>query len=278
MLMTPSSLELRGPRHLMKCLAALEIDPMQTKVHHLWLDDDYRVLSHTESAEIVDDASHVIVVVVDSEHSWTAPRAEHRLEILNALAESIHVLDILYIHHDHWRSLLCADDDCCPDQGHAINNGGIQPHRAALFAAWQSWLISGGIPLASRHQAVHSLRDLALRDALLALMVTKSETLAAWPRLEMDEALAMSAAYLSVKASAAYLSGERDEATKCLAAAQRLEPDYSLARLLRQALDSDAPAAIVISAFSKYTPEELLSRATHDIDLGNEQELRIQDS
>lgn len=70
------------------------------------------------------------------------------------------VRDLLHLDEGRWRSLMCADDACCPAVGRVLDDG-VQLAVAAEFAA------AGHAPLAARADVVASLApDAATKDRL----------------------------------------------------------------------------------------------------------------
>jgi hypothetical protein len=264
--LTTTPLQLRGPRHLVKNLDALGIDPARDGEHFIALDDEHFVRGVFEDSHACTGFQNVIYLVVDNQKSF-----EDGPDISNISARvpnSVHLLDALQLHQFKWRSLMCSDTTCCPLEGLPCEGESqSMPRRRALYAQWQAWLLTGEIPEQQRDTAVSSLRDLALRDAMLAGLVYSPNAISQWQNIFSRLPDISTAPLLGIMASVEFLLQRREKAHELLCCALEIEPQYSLAKLLLQAIDSDAPDDIVLSAFAKYTPEELLARATVDCEI-----------
>ncbi len=256
-------LTLRGPRHLMSSLDMLEIDTEIDAVHYLWLNDKHQITGHSQTQEPPED-DNLIVVQVDNRNPWSDSDKAWQSEV----SDDVHVLDVLRIRNKRWRSVMCTDNSCCPHDGIAINSAEVasnKPQRAAWLAQWQSWLLSHHIPEHLLESACASLRDLPLRDALLAQLAHDPVAITHWQHLRQNHGEIDDPAWLSILSSVSFLEENMEHSLQLALRASELDPQYSLAKLLIQAHEADAPRAIVLSAFSRYTSQELLDRASKDI-------------
>ncbi|MEY4323491.1 MAG: hypothetical protein RL410_1272 [Actinomycetota bacterium] len=262
MTLQAENLTLRGPRHLMSSLEKLNIALDVDSTHCLWLNDKHQITAHTSSPSSANDAN-LIVVRVENAESWPDTK-----ELSADIPDDVHLLDVLLIHHKRWRSLLCTDSTCCPPDGLTIEIEKVEcekPQRAALYAQWQSWLLTSRIPEHLLGTALSSLRDLPLRDALLAQLAHEPRAMEHWVDLQATHGDIDHPAWLSILSSVFFLEEKMDRSHRLALRAIELDATYSLARLLIQAHDADAPRGIVLSAFSRYTSQELLDRANTDL-------------
>lgn len=260
-----SPLTLRGPRHLMSCLAELGIDSRKKGHYFIALNEEHQVGAVFNDIGLCAGYSNAIAVIVEDDDAIAHPDTflSHSL----TPPADVHLLDALVITDQRWKSLMCKDLSCCPETGTRLTtHGPSTPRRRALHAQWEAWLAIGSVPHHQQASALSTLEDLALRDALLAGLAHSPETLAQWLRISHDLTPEPTPPLLSLLASVYFLLQEREKCQEMLTKALEIEPGYSLARLLQQAIASDAPQNIVLSAFAKYSPNELLERATNDIE------------
>jgi Domain of unknown function (DUF4192) len=69
---------------------------------------------------VIDDKNALVIVAI-SEDELHAATLLKRAQTL-AEAQEIHVLDLLHVSSQKWRSILCTDDLCCPKSGNAIDD------------------------------------------------------------------------------------------------------------------------------------------------------------
>lgn len=260
-----SPLTLRGPRHLMSCLAELHINSSSKGSYFIALNEDHQVEEVFNDIRLCEGYPNAIAVIVEDSDAIADP--DTFLARSASPPEDVHLLDALVITDQHWKSLMCHDLTCCPAAGTPlVATATTTPRRRALHAQWEAWLAIGSIPLHQQTPAIRTLEDLALRDALLSGLAHSPETLAQWLRISHALESEPTPPLFSVLASVYFLLQDREKCQEMLDKALEIGPDYSLAKLLLQALSSDAPQSIVLSAFAKYSPNELLERATNDIE------------
>lgn len=110
------------------------------------------------------DADEVVVVLVrpcgDAESGDVPARLVGTWVQDACRLAAMPVRDLLHLDEGRWRSLMCADDACCPAVGRVLDDG-VQVAVAAEFAA------AGHAPLAARADVVASLAfDAATKDRL----------------------------------------------------------------------------------------------------------------
>ena len=262
-----SPLTLRGPRHLLSCLEELGINSSSPGHYFIALNEDHQALEVVADLQLCRGYPNAIAVIVEDSDAFANPET-FLAEYISPPAD-VHLLDALVITDNRWKSLMCQDFSCCPELGNPLATQETStPRRRALHAQWEAWLAIGSIPSHQQVSALATLRDLALRDALLSGLAHAPETLAQWVRISQTLQSHTSPPVLSVLASVHFLLQDREKCAELLEIALTLEPEYSLAKLLQQAISSDAPQDIVLSAFAKYSPRELLERATCVIEEG----------
>jgi hypothetical protein len=247
----------------MSSLEQLHISPTIDATHYLWLNENHQVTAQSETANPAEAANLIVIHVNNSEDWQSNPPA-----LATEIPDDVHLLDVLTIHHERWRSLLCTDHTCCPPDGISIvttPDDAPKPLRTAMFTQWQTWLLTHHIPDHLLETALDTLRDLPLRDALLAQLAHDPAAIQQWRRLGDRFTTVNHPAWLSIMSSVHFLEENLAESRQLALRALEIEPEYSLARLLIQALEADAPKGIVLSAFSRYTSQELLNRAQFDL-------------
>jgi len=118
-------------------------------------------------------------------------------------------------------------------------------------------------------QAIRGLRDVRLRDCLLADAGANHEHRLQWTSLFSEIGMlpdcADNAVVITVLAAMHYLEGDDRTAETFLDNALRIEPNYSLAILLKRGLQMQAPASTVQTAFSNADIEKLLGPISDDM-------------
>lgn len=245
---------IRGPRQLLEWLVPQR--PAAASLH-LGLDCERRVVRvsrHELTAGLpaawpaVPGVEQWVVVCVCG-----APVAESTLATARTWRQPAEgrLLDLLVTDGARWWSALCDDLDCCPAQGRELDLGAAD-HRAVV--GWQAAL--GGETPADLLALVAALSDVQLRDALLVAL-SDAGMRRVWRELfpsleraarEQGSSPRAHAALLTADSTARFLDGETALAHQLATAAQELVPDYSYARLLLTALESEAPAALLLGA------------------------------
>lgn len=90
-----------------------------------------------------EDGFLAVVYYTDDHHATV----DWQDELAQALSHP--VLDSLLVTTSHWRSLLCHDVECCPIEGHPLNDGTAMMDAFLVF--------NGSAPFRTREELVNSL-------------------------------------------------------------------------------------------------------------------------
>lgn len=203
-------------------------------------------------------------------------RATTLVENLHSRLEThnIKLLDALLCTTERWWSSMCSSENCCPTTGRKIES--VQSDEAGKQNVRESWRQVSEI--IERHEAgappqefdtvsnlVENLSDdITFRDCILAHCASTPEIRSAWEVYfkQMAELSRFHKAMIStVLAAIAYLNNDLKSSAENLKISFERDPHYSLARLLRQGLTTNAPASLLVSAFSVHTPEQLIAKS-----------------
>lgn len=254
---------IRGPRAL---FAALNRDWAPPVVLVLGLAADRGVVSTSwlapDSAELPSqpEAAAGIVITYFATGSVTREAGCEFLRELVADSED-NVLDLLLVIEGRWWSAFCADSNCCPDEGRAVPAAISRPNlsadaRVELTLRWRRAIAEGMADDAA--ELASSLLDIRLRDQVLTELRAEPNR-RAWHILRAstyDQAMLevltdeVAAALLSITSAAHYLDGELALANAVATTANERLPTYSLARLLRQGIDTKAPPSLLMDALT----------------------------
>lgn len=269
---TMPPLPITGPASLLECLRELPLPTERPLVAFAWLDEQ-RTLVHVSTQAEVDLLplpAFVVEVSLLPESATAAEVAASRESLAGAMSlAGVMMLDRLVCRGDRWWSALCSDQECCPLAGRRIRSRSRSPRDAARRKAWQQLQDSrdrtaaAGSGIAA--ELAITLADRAVRDCVLSDLGHRPEGREDWLRLFQSTAPTgdpnADAAVQTIIAAIAYLAEDQAEVAVRLAAAEAYEPEYSLAKLLRQAIAISAPTELALSAFCSYTSEQLLEIA-----------------
>jgi len=286
-----------GPRQLIELLASsFSFEPKNALIE-IWLDSNsqcFKFETHEctefDSAEIplepileigAESTEFSLILVLTFAHDCDAkhdiPRsAIELLEKLQTQIEmsNIKLLDSLFCTPQRWWSAMCSSESCCPTTGRMIEvNQAVEPSQHSVRALWEqvsSIIERSDSQIAAEEfevfsQAVEKMCDnITFRDCILSHSATRPETRAKWETYfkKLAALPQFNKPMIStVLAALAYLTNDLSEAGLHLKISFQMDPQYSLARLLRQGLIANAPASLLQSAFSVYTPDQLIDKS-----------------
>ncbi|MEY2634740.1 MAG: hypothetical protein RIS75_680 [Actinomycetota bacterium] len=188
-------------------------------------------------------------------------------------ANDLKCLDVLITTPHRWWSAMCTSETCCPATGRELDppHSEIEGHSPVALA-WQELAeiveqtrSSESLDHMEKFKELISryASNITFRDCILAHCATKADNRDAWKHyfIELDrDSQTQTAMVSTVLASIDYLENNLSEAAEKLRVAFERDSTYSLAKLLRQGLLSEAPPSLLHSAFTVYSPEQLIAK------------------
>ena len=160
-----------SPRQLLAAIPHLiGFHPDQSLVLVLLQDQQVRAIVRLDSQDVgqltelpaplnqqtsTDNSDQGFVAVAYVEDLEAAQATTEHLEKL-ARQAGLPILDLLLVKNNAWRSLMCTDLDCCPEEGHSLSNS--VPDIDAQF------VFAGSAPFESREHMEESLTSRHLGD------------------------------------------------------------------------------------------------------------------
>jgi hypothetical protein len=255
-----------GPNHLMDLIARAKIAvPEVTGLVGVYLDGDRRISRISDVDEYVrsgreterNDDIYVVVLQfveqnLDSREISGAISHLQALEIQNAF-----VLDRIIWNKTHWKSAICHDLNCCPEIGRPrpnLNDSQIDFERLVIASE------SDGVVSESNFNLFENIR---LRDGWLVYVSEPehSHRITKWQSI-LNETIPPSEADLdcirhTLLSILCYLADDMTTSNMHLTQALDSNPEYSLAKLIKRAIESSAPVSLLRDAFQAVTYEKL---------------------
>ena len=258
--------------------------------HPLSLETDQLPEFHLDTAQPSD--SLIVIVNIQNEYLTRSSIPSYYQMLLSRVRSfgdesGLKILDLIISTNSRWWSTLCHSDECCPEAGRTrenIEHPDIdQEINMNKERAWQ--LISAmvensdpnqwpkGVPPTDEESHQENdvfllldvyIDDITFRDCILSHCSKDVNIQSTWnhilelcllrPKLNR-------VSVVTILSSLAYLKNDLDRAQQLLNQAFEIDSTYSLAKLLQQGLTTKAPPSLLASAFSVYTPSELLEKS-----------------
>lgn len=120
-------------------LVLVALEQGQVRSHKVFTDDPLRLDDQGTRSFLSDLSRSVEAGLVAIAYVKDSQAALSGLDSLQTLAEEfdVHVLDLLHVFEDRWRSILCQDEQCCPVDGNPISPDPDQDSQALIPASME---------------------------------------------------------------------------------------------------------------------------------------------
>lgn len=255
-----------GPNHLMDLIARAKIAvPEVTGLVGVFLDGDRRITRISDVGADVRSSSETernddiyVVVLQFVEQNLNSPEITGTTSRLQTLEiDSAFVLDRMIWNKSHWKSAICKDLNCCPEIGRP------RPNKNDSQSAFEHLIIDSESAGFVSEANIYLFENIRLRDGWLVYVSEpeQSHRISKWqailnktnPPTEND----LDCIRNTLLSILAYLAEEMTASTKHLDKALDSNPEYSLAKLIKRAIDSSAPVSLLRDAFQAVTYEKL---------------------